>query len=211
MLLFLVFLIPLLLTLYYFFSEKRNFILVTTIGLVTSILVCLVRLFVFYSHRLIIDSFIQNYFFYLVRLAIIPIGLLYGVFFLLTRDTVEYKLKAFFPLVASFFAVYLPYYIISASGPSYSGYDCFLRPALYAAMIVQLSYSINNLYKFVVEKDQKGIIISSVIAAVYLLFPAAVDSSYMIGRGFGFAVILSIMFIAYPAFISVLKFLKKDE
>ena len=88
-------------------KEKRNLIVIF-LGVFSSTLLCAVQEFVLFSHRLVPYSFGQNLLFYFPQTLVMTI-VVYGLFILLTKDEWDFKIKSFFPLIMSFYSIYLPY------------------------------------------------------------------------------------------------------
>lgn len=202
MYLFLFILLPAALFIYFNTWGEKKFITLAFTGLITGIIVCGIRFIFFFSHRLIPDSFFLNYFFYLVKIALAPV-LVYVVFILISRDSVDFKIKAFFPLIASFNAIYLPYYFLTMSGSVYSNYDLFFRPIIYLAFLAGIAYALWNTYVAVKNNDKKKKILYIVMAVVYVLIPPAIDSSYIVNRLFPFFAIIGLIYIAFPIGLAV--------
>lgn len=158
--------------------KNRKVYPVMFIGIMTAVIYCLVRVMGFYSHRLIPDSLSSNYIYYLIRYTLIPVISIYVLYILLTRDSWEFKLNMFFPLLGTFYAIFIPYKVIAFTQSIYSGYDIFLRPVLYTAMIGQCAICLSNLYKSITNKKIINIILNILVMIVYLLIPAMMDAMF---------------------------------
>ena len=190
MLLFLILLLPIAFTAYTFTVKDKKIILPAIAGFFTAVIVCACRYFFSYEHRLIYSSFSDNFIYYLLKQNLLPLVITSVVIALITRDTWEYKIKNFFPVMCSFFAVYLPYCVITASEYYYQAYDLFLKPFIYLAMLVQISYSLISFYESIVNKKVVFAIVHVLIILVYLVYPAVSDALYIIN--YNFAIILSV-------------------
>lgn len=210
MYLFLFILLPAALFIYFNTIGEKKLLTLSFTGIVTGIVICGIRFIFFNSHRIIPDSFFSNYFFYLINIAILP-NIVYGVFFLISKDTIELKLKALFPLMAGFYTIYLPYYFLTLSGSVYSNYDLFLRPVLYLAFLYGLSMAIERLYKAFEEKNNMKKILYIVMLVLYMIIPAAIDSSYIINKAFPLFAIIGIVYILFPVILFVLGKLGKSK
>ncbi|MCQ2589823.1 MAG: hypothetical protein MJ179_05310 [Treponema sp.] len=210
MYLFLFILLPAALFIYFNTIGEKKLLTLSFTGIITGIVICGIRFIFFTSHRIIPDSFFSNYFFYLINIAILP-NIVYGVFFLISKDTIELKLKALFPLMAGFYTIYLPYYFLTLSGSVYSNYDLFLRPVLYLAFLYGLSMAIERLYKAFEEKNNMKKIIYIVMLVLYMIIPAAIDSSYIINKAFPLFAIIGIVYILFPVILFVLGKLGKSK
>lgn len=197
MLLFLLLLFPVSLVLYFTFTKEKKYLLVVYMGFITGVLVCAVRFIFSYPHRLIPDSFIQNYIYYLVKLTILPMLLVPAGFFVLSKNNAEFKAKAIFPLMASFYLIYLPYYIMSMTDSRYSLYDISLRPLIYLAMIIQIAYSAKRLVYCIQEDNKSQKLKNIILIIVYMLFPAFADSCFISVKMVYVACVLSFGYLAY--------------
>lgn len=210
MYLFLFILLPAALFIYFNTIGEKKLLTLSFTGIITGIVICGIRFIFFNSHRIIPDSFFSNYFFYLINIAILP-NIVYGVFFLISKDTIELKLKALFPLMTGFYAIYMPYYFLTLSGSVYSNYDLFLRPVLYLAFLYGLSMAIERLYKAFEEKNNMKKILYIVMLVLYMIIPAAIDSSYIINKAFPLFAIIGIVYILFPVILFVLGKLGKSK
>lgn len=203
-------LLPVALFIYFAVSGQKKFITVAATGFFVGMIVCGVRFVFFFSHRLVPESFILNYLFYVTRLVILPM-IVYVVFVLISKDSGEFKIKSFFPLMTSFAIVYYPYYFLTMSGSVYNGYDLFFRPVIYLSMLTGFALSLKRIYSACVNEEPSSKINSIVIAALILLFPAVVDTSYVMNRFFWLFTILGIVYSAGIIGFSVISYFKKDN
>lgn len=199
MLLFLILLMPAAFTAYAFIIKDRKIILPSFAGLMTSVIVCACRFFFSYEHRLIYNSFSENFVYYLLKQSLLPLIIVCAVYALVSRDTLEYKCKNFFPLMCPFFAVYVPYSVITASEYYYQAYDIFLKPVIYLAMVVQISFSLMQLYKGISERKVVSIVINSLVILLVAIYPAVSDALYAIDYSFALILILGIVYSIIPA------------
>ena len=95
-------LLPLILAAWCFYKKDAHLVPAIFVGLVAAVLVCGFRAFFLYSHRVIPFSFENNMWYLLLRQTLLPVVLLYGLFFLISKDTISYKVEALFPLLLSF-------------------------------------------------------------------------------------------------------------
>lgn len=205
MLLFLILLLPCALTTYSFMLKDKKIFLPAVTGFFSAVIVCACRYFFSYEHRLVYSSFSSNFLYYLVKQNFLPLIVVTLVFALVTKDTWEYKVKNFFPLITSFFAVYLPYCVITSSEYYYQAYDLFLKPVIYLAMLVQLSFSLISLYQAIVNKKVGFAVINALLILLYLIYPAISDTLYAIHSSFGLILILGILYSLFPLALFIIK------
>ena len=199
MLLFLILLLPAAFITYAFTIKDRSIILPAFAGLITAAFVCACRFFFSYEHRLIYFSFSENFIYFLVKQSFLPLFIVAAVYALVSRDKAEYKVKSFFPLMCSFFAVYLPYCVITASEVYYQAYDLFLKPVIYLAMLVQIALSLLALYNGIKNRKYVTAVFNGLIIILFAIYPAVSDSLYAIDFSFALILILGIAYSAIPA------------
>ncbi len=210
MLLFLLLLLPAAFLVYAFIIKDRSIILPAFAGLITATFVCACRFFFSYEHRLIYFSFSENFVYYLVKQCFLPLFIVAAVYALVSRDKAEYKIKNFFPLMCSFFAVYLPYCVITASEVYYQAYDLFLKPVIYLSMLVQIALSLNSVYNGIKNKKFVIAVPDGLIILLFAIYPAISDALYAIDFSFALILILGIVYSIIPAvYFFLTKLLKK--
>jgi len=201
MLLFLLLLLPLSVVLFFINKKEKKYSLVIYLGFITGIIVCAISFIFSYPHRIIPDSFLQNYLYYFFKLTVLPLLLVPAAFCVFSKNSKEFKAECIFPLMASFYSVYFPYYIMSMTESRYSGYDIILRPLIYLSMIIYYSilakhFVVNSIKVEIKEKTAK-----IVLSVLCLLFPAFVDSFMAINRLTYIACVLSILYVVCALFL----------
>jgi hypothetical protein len=140
MILFLLACIPLCVLFAYCVQKKAIGVYIPALcfGLFAGIFFCFVHGFFAFPSRMVSASYADNLFKTLLFYNLLPQLALCGFFLLVSRDTAAYKREAYFPLVASFFAVFVPYRILRA--PFIPGaYELFVLPLMYALQIVVIA------------------------------------------------------------------------
>ena len=198
MITFLLLLIPFALALYCMWVKDKRDIIPAFCGFISAVLLCAIKLIFTFPHRVIPFSFAENVTFYLVKLSLLPPVVLFLVFFFIVKDTVLYKVSAFFPLVASFYMVYLPYSIISYSGAIYSAYELFAKPLVYLAMISGLAIAVKCIYNSIISKKYLFTVVAVVFTSVYLVVPAITDALYAIGYKLGLLIVYDCLYMILP-------------
>ena len=209
MLLFLILLLPIAFTAYSFFVKDKKIILPAITGFFTAVIVCACRYFFSYEHRLIYFSFSENFIYFLIKQNLLPLVVTSIIIAIITRDTWEFKIKNFFSVMCPFFAVYLPYCVITASEYYYQAYDLFLKPLIYLSMLVQISYSLIRFYESIVNKKVLFSILHILLILCYLVYPAISDALYAIDYNFAIILSVGIVYTLVPAALLVIRELKK--
>ena len=210
MLLFLLLLIPVSLIVYIIIRKDRSVILPVFAGLITAVVVCACRFFFTYEHRLIYNSFSENLIYYLVKQSFLPLVVVSAVYALISRDNAQFKVNNFFPLLGTFFAVYLPYCVITSSEFYYQAYDIFLKPVIYLAMLVMISFCLIDGLEALKSKKIVCVIFDILIIGVYAFYPAVSDALYAINYSFAVILLVGLIYSVLPVvYFSLSKLLKK--
>ena len=168
------------------------------VGVLCAVLLCAFKVFFTYSHRLVPVSFSENFVFYLLNQSCLPVCVVSLIYFLITKDSLENKINAFFPLISAFYAVYLPYLVISGTTSVYSGYAIFIKPLVYLAMILQCALSLCCIFTSVKSKKVVFVAINIVLIVAYLIIPAIIEALYAMNMSFVAVIILSAVYVILP-------------
>lgn len=191
MYLFMFFLLPLILAAWCFYKKDSHLIPVILTGAVAAVLVCGFKAFFLYSHRIIPYSFESNVIYLLVRQTLLPVILVYGIFFAWSKDEISYKVEAFFPLLISFYMLYLPYTIISTSEGLYTTFPLIVKPVLFVVMIFSLALSAKHIEKTLVNKKYVFSAIWIIIGLVSVVMPSLLEGMYILDMNYFLILILS--------------------
>ncbi|MBQ9495014.1 MAG: hypothetical protein IJR50_05175 [Treponema sp.] len=197
---FLIIIIPTVLTYYFVASGERETVPVAFIGFIISVIVCAIKAFFSFSHHIFRANFLSNYAYIALAYSIVPIAVVYAVFIVFSGDTMKFRIKAYFPLLCAFFAVYIPYTTLAGSRTAYDVFELFFKPTLYALMLCLSSVCLRYGYCAYVDNDKKSdSIIWTTIFAASLLVPAAIETMWLIRLPFALWLIL---WCAYAFFAS---------
>ena len=185
MLLFSLALLPVSVLIFYFQNEKNNrehFIPVIFAGLFTGIIFLAFKILFSSSYYLPDANFGINFLYYFITQTFLPVLVIYGLFFLLTRkDSLDARTSYFFPLLASFYSAYNLYLIIEIDKP-YSAFHIFIKPMLYLAMLIFIHVLLNKLSAVKLNSSQTALNILVFLTA--LCFPAFIESLWICGVNF---------------------------
>ena len=184
-------LLPLILAAWCFYKKDSHLIPVIFTGAVAAVLVCGFKAFFLYSHRIIPYSFESNVIYLLVRQTLLPVILVYGIFFAWSKDEVSYKVEAFFPLLISFYMLYLPYTIISTSEGLYTTFPLIVKPVLFVVMIFSLALSAKHIERTVKNKKYAFAVIWGIIGIVSVLVPSLLEGMYILDMSYFLILVLS--------------------
>lgn len=216
MYIFLLSLLPLSFAAFCFWRKDRQVVPVAMLGFITAVIVCLVKVIFTYAHRVIPYVLADNFEFFLLRQILAPVILLYGLFFAISRDSIGYKIKSYFPLMSSFYMVYMPYVIISSAEPTPSAFQTFVQPVILLSMLAMQAFALDSGYKFALKKKIALSIVSFVIFFAYMLVPPLLISMYMLEINFTAVCALTVLYCLIPSALIALElvfnfFLKKDS
>ena len=199
-------LLPLILAAWIFYKRDPHMIPVIFTGLISAVLVCGFRAFFLYSHRVIPLSFELNMWYLLLRQTLLPVVVLYGVFFLISRDTISYKIEALFPLLISFYLLYLPYTILSSSEHILTTFPLFVKPVLFTVMIFSLGLGAKHFEKNLSAKKNVFAVVWVIISLVSIVVPSVLETMYIMDMSYFLILVLSGV---YSAALPVLFILSK--
>ena len=200
--------LPLILTLFCFCYRSKKNIPVLYIGIMASIILCAIKMLFFYSHRIVPYSFTENFVYFLIRETLLPSVIIYGLFFCFSKDTLEFKLCSVFPLLTSFYVIYMPFCIVNAASGYMNSFSLFIKPILIGIMLITLGLSAREIFKYLQNKKYLFVSVYSLVIIIYLLVPAALESLYLINTSIIWSIICTVLYSAFPITLSVLKTLK---
>lgn len=194
MILFVLTLFPISILIYFFQREKTeraHFLPVIFIGFLVGIIFVAYRLFFSSAVFLPTAYLLKNFLYYLFSQILIPIAVVYGLFFIFTRkDSVADRFSYFFPLVASFYATFIPFIILETDTP-YPAFLLFVKPALYLALLIFIHIWLN---KAAISKPKSWQVILNVLfLIIFICLPAAVEAIWIINLNFTFWAIPTIV------------------
>lgn len=199
MLLFLLFLFPLALVCNCFYQKNPKHLFVIVLGVLTGSIVCAFNFFFKFTHRVVPYSFGLNFLYYTEKLGLIPVVVLSAVYCLISKDKIDDKVDFYLPLMLSFYAILVPYNVIAITESSiYSGFDLFLKPIIYLAMVFNSAFLLNRIYEAFLAKKIPYFVIAIIVLVLQLLTPAIIEALYIIKKPFIIVLLLSFATIVFP-------------
>ena len=189
-------LLPLILACWCFYKKDSNLIPAIFLGIITAVLVCGFRAFFLYSHRIIPFSFQKNMLYLLLRQTLLPVVLIYGIFFLISKDKISYKVESLFPLLLSFYMLYLPYTILSGSEHIITTFSLFIKPVLFTVMIFSLGLGAKHIEKTINAKKYVFTAIWIIICLGSMVVPSVLETMYILDMNYFLILLLSGIFSA---------------
>jgi F0F1-type ATP synthase membrane subunit c/vacuolar-type H+-ATPase subunit K len=181
MFLFLILVLPAALVYYLSKEDDRAEISVVLTGFLSSALFCTLKAFFGFMHRIPSAGFWLNFLYIVFSQTAVPAVVVFLLFVYLSKDTIEFRIGSYFPLLCSFYAVYLPYHIMAGSGSAYSFFELFLKPLMYLAMLLASSICVRFIFRAFSGIDAKKKTVWSLMFAASLLLPAAVETLWFTG------------------------------
>lgn len=174
MILFLLVYFPFILVLYSISHRQKKILPYVFIGGIEAVILCAVKSFYFLSHRVIQYSFLDNFIYSITRETLLPVFIVLLIFYIFDKEDFAVKVESVFPLLFSFYAVYLPYCVINSNATSsYSLYSSLVKPVVFSAMLFQIYLSLKCI---AANKKNKGIVCANVfIILIYLIFPSVIE------------------------------------
>lgn len=126
-------------------------------------------------------------------------------FLLERRREVFSRFENFFPLCTGFYAIYLPFRILSEKLPI-PFFLLFAKPLIYFFMILGVSKILVALFEKnrtnMTNGSKKIFLVYALVFAV--LFPAVLEAAWMVGANAILTIILTLAYLAFAAGISAL-------
>jgi hypothetical protein len=145
---------------------------VLCLGFAAGVLFCFIHGFFVFPVRTVHTSFFPLFLKLSVLNTALPQVLIFGFFYFFSKDEQTYKIDAFFPLMAAFYAVFLPYWTLRAVFvPGF--YELFALPLLCG---LQLAAVALGLKKIVFFKERAKKIRYGLLLLAFLLLPIAAET-----------------------------------
>lgn len=198
MTLFLITLLPISIAIFYFQREKDNraqFLPVIFTGLFTGAFYVTYKIMFSSTYYLPSASVILNFLYFAFTQSILPIAVIFGLFFFFgKKDSISDRCSFFFTIIASFYSVFLPYLILETSKP-YSAYYLFAKPLLFLCLFIFIHVWLSK--KCTMKTTKAKDICNYAALIIVLCFPGLIESLWISGINF------FIWFIPMIAFFTV--------
>ena len=168
--------LPVLLVWFCFYKKNSKLLPSILFGMLCAVVLSLFLVLFTFSHRIIPYDFRENLTYLLLNQTVLPLLIPYFLFVVFLRDNWEYKIENFLPLELSFFAVYLPFIILTTAEGLYSGFSLFIKPILFLVMILVCAFSVKQIYKSIISKKVIPIILFTVVFVIFMIIPSIVEA-----------------------------------
>ena len=210
MFLFMILLFPAVLGFYWVRTSETKIRTLIFTGFLIGVFVDIFMALFTYLHRIPEYNFISNMLYFSLKNYILPSVILYLVYFFIVKESLEFRIKSFFPLIASFFAVYMPYVAIVTDESLFSVFSLFFKPAIYLSYVIYLSFFIFKLYKFLINRKKLHTVFTILFLLVSMLLPAILETLYIMSALLIFTYIFSFFYVI-GAILLFVKDLRKEE
>lgn len=210
MFLFMILLFPAVLGFYWVRTSETKIRTLIFTGFLTGVIIDIFIALFSYLHRIPEYNYISNLLYFFLKDYFLPSAVLYLVYFFIVKEDLEFRIKSFFPLVASFFAVYMPYVTIVTDESLFSVFSLFFKPAIYLSYVIYLSFFIFKLYKFLINRKKLYTIFTILFLFASMLLPAILETFYTMSTLLFLTYIFSFFYVI-GAIILFVKNLRKDD
>ncbi len=178
-------LLPISVLIFYFQQEKNDrahFLVVIFSGILTGAIILAYKMMFSSVYFLPMKNFGWNFAYYFITQSLLPVAVIFVIFSVITKkDTFQARCSYFFPLLASFYSIYLPYLITETDKP-YAAFYLFVKPVLFLSMLifVHIWLSKKSVLKTTLAKD----IVNYAALVIAMCLPAIAESAWICGWNF---------------------------
>lgn len=154
--LFAFFFLPCILVLYFMDHANRSKVYSVLLGLGCGAVYVVFAILFGSEYRVISVNFFKNFSWLLLQETFLPAIIITILFFLLSKDSFQFKVNVLFLVLAGFYTLYIPFRILFRSG-AFTAFTLFFKPILLACFVLAFSFAIRLFYKNL--KGQKVVIL----------------------------------------------------
>lgn len=144
--LFAVFFLPAILVLYFMTHVNRNKVFSVLFGLGLGSAYVVIAIFFGSEYRIVPADFFKNFSGIFLHDSFMPAIIVTALFFLLSRDSFQFKVNVLFLVLSGFYVMYIPFRILFRSG-AFSSFILFYKPILLACFVLGFSFAIRLFYR----------------------------------------------------------------
>lgn len=180
-----------------------KFLLIAFIGIVPSALFCAYKFFFSPFYYLPQDSFVLNFFYLFFTQIFVPLLVLILAFmFINKKDSIAERFENIYPFLAGFYAVFLPFRIISGT-KTLPFFLLFTKPLIYFFAILAVSKILMSISSNRIGNSSKFSYYWALVFVV--LLPAVLESLWLIGLGELLATVFGVVYLLICSLIVKLK------
>lgn len=143
-------------------STRKAYLPPVLIGFISASIYCFIEAFFILTDHIMTENAVSAFFYIFFTQTLIPSAVITALFFLFSKDTVEYKIDSLLPLLTSFNAVYIPYKILTSRSRT-AFFPLFEKIILYISLFIFVCTFVKKAYKGIKGKK-------ILPAAVFILF-----------------------------------------
>ncbi len=178
---------PIILTAYFISDAKRKKYLITTIfSFLISSIVYAVKAFFIFRTDVFYDIFLVNYLKLLLVSTVIPLAIIICLIGVIFNTSLQEKVNNFFAATLPFYAVSIPYEVISESVVS-SPFLLVIKPLIYVEMVFSISTIIKMMYNISKENDKNKklkLLLYYLELIFIILLPSLIENIYKMDKYF---------------------------
>lgn len=201
---FLFLLFPCAIAAYCFKFGNKYSVFVAAIGAVASVIFCAIEFMFVFMHRVVPFSFWSNFLYVYFSQVFFPLAAVFAIFCVVSKDSCEFKAKMFFPLTASFYAIYVPFYILSYNMSALSAFELFGKPVMFLAYIAFMSVCVQVVVSSVKSKSNVKAALWIFVAILFSVVPAAIEAAWLIGVFFVWWLLGLVFYVAVTVLVILL-------
>ena len=165
-------------------------------GAILSVIYCFVDFFTAYAYRAPVYGLFTNFTYYFLSTILVPMLVCAVPLFLLSKDSWIFKLQTYTPMLIGFYAIFLPYEVISKND-TFDFFLLFMIPVIYSTMFFLQEYGLECIGLYINKKlSKKSLWISVSAILLAILIPAMIYDFYFTKLFTPLAVIFSVVFMA---------------
>lgn len=186
------------------------FLPVVLTGTFSAIAFCAAKFLFMFMHRVVTFSFVINFFYIFCFYVFLPVAVVYILFFFISKNDLCFRLRAFFPLVVSFYMIFLPFQIICYNESAFSFYEIFAKPFLYLVYFFGAALCVWKIGECAVQKRVNILVEWSAVLLFLMFFVSCIEALWLIGTNTAIVATVFFLFVAAIAFLYVMSIAKKD-
>lgn len=190
----------------YLKKSFKDYVVPVIFGVIFAVLWALFDSFFVFSATYFEYSILKIFLTILIKNTLVPLVLTGLVFFILIKGSIDSRFKSFFPLWTAFFSIALPYSIKSGK-TSFSFFELFIIPLLFACLLILLDIFIRFIISEVSELKSKSgadknnsvrnLVIYGLLILASLCFFSLSNTLWFVGFGWLFWFLSSAAFVFF--------------
>ncbi len=203
MFIFLVLFLPLVFVWFSLHAKDKVFFASGLWGIFAAVLDIIFLIFFTNQHHVFLADFFSNFVYFSVNEYFLPVFVWSLFYFLILKESNSFKLSSLFIFQIGFFAVFLPYFVLSSETITFSFFELFLKPVLVLSMILIFKFLVDFSIKFFESQKKFLSILLGFLAFVNYFIPSVLESLWILKSQIVLLMILIILYCAFGLFIFI--------